>query len=529
MIVSYTGVHKHTARLVLVLAIAVLIAVMVFAPLSLTPVRAQGATTFPGLEAGRRVYDETGTSLTPEQTAALERRMNDVPADGVDAVVYVRALDATPDETLAQVEALQQAWVAETGANQDTAVAILINRNPDDPNDARAGIYVGSTFDDGNVPRDEQEAIVDEELIPPLRDGDVHGSFVAGLDRLERSIREGPPRDPFEDWSSDAGGSWFPWAGTGVSLAGLVSALAVFRNRQTTTIPDQEPTTTRPGDQTPALAGALALGGPQASAVPATLLDLAARDALDIVPESEGGAFGKPKVRLRLVDRGRVRNEVEAAVWELMDKRAENGVVPGEHLMKVAGDSKAVRTVVASQMRAAGWLDAGAVRRRAGLMVIGLLAVLIALFSLVVAIAGGMWLPVVSLVASAAVAAIALSLFAAYSPLSRTGQEAAIPWKAYRKGLERAAKDAAIPLDLDGVLADTVAMNLGSAMNDRLKGAYASGQVPRAFASSTDPDQGVAWWVTYSSVVAMNSAGSSGSGTVSGGGAGGGGGAAGST
>jgi len=527
MIGNHVGVHDHTVRAVL--AIAVLIAVMVIAPLSPAAAQGQSATTFSGLEAGRRVYDETGTSLTPEQTAALERRLSDLGAVGADAVVYVRVLDATPGETLEQVEALQQAWVAETGANQDTAVALLINRNPADPNDARAGIYVGSTFDDGNVPPDEQRAIVSEELIPPLRQGDVNGSFVAGLDRLERSIRNGPPQSRFEDWASDAGSSWFPWAGVGASLAGLVTALALFRHRQTTTLSDQEPTMTRPGNLPPALAGALSLGGPQASAVPATLLDLAARDAVDIEPESDGGRFSKPTVRIRLIDREPVRDEIEAAVWNAVAKRAENGVVPGKHLTKVAADRKDVRMAVERQMRAAGWLDSSAVRTKAGLMVIGLVAVLLALFSLVVAVAGGLWMPVVSLVASAAVAVIALVLYGAYSAFSRTGQDVAIPWQAYRKGLELAAKDATVPLDLDAVLADTVAMNLGSAMNDRLKVAHESGQMLRAFTSRSNPDRGVASWTTYSSIVTMASSGGSGSGTVSGSGAGGGGGAAGST
>jgi uncharacterized membrane protein YgcG len=526
MIGSYTGVHKHTIQSVF--AFVVLIAVMVIAPVLTTPARAQDATTLPDLESGRRVYDETGTSLTPEQDAALERQLSDLMAVGADAVVVVRALDATPEETLEQVEALQQAWVAETGADQDTAVAILINRNPDDPNDAWAGIYVGSTFDDGNVPRDEQEAIVSEELIPPLRQGNVYGSVAAGIDRLESSIRNGPPKSTFEDWSSDAGSSWFPWAGVGAALAGLVIAFALFRNRQTTTLPDQEPTTTRPGNLTPALAGALALGSPQASAVPATLLDLAGRDAVEIEPESEGGAFSKPKVRLRLVDRGPVRDEVEATLWVMLKSRAQNGVVSSKDLTKVAGSS-AVRMVVESQMRAAGWLDAGAVRAKAGLMMICLVAVFLALFSLVVAGAGGQWLPVVGFVASAALAAIAWGLYSRYSGLTRSGQEAAIPWKAYRKGLQHAAKDAATPLDLDAVLADTVAMNLGSAMDDRLKAADESGQVLRAFASRTNSAQGVSSWTTYGSIATMTSGAGSAIGTVSGGGAGGGGGAAGST
>ena len=379
------------------------------------------------------------------------------------------------------------------------------------------------------MPRGEQEAIVDQALITPLRQGDVYGSVTGGLDRLERSIRTGPPRHRFEEWASDAGSNWFPWAGVGASLAGLVTALALFRHRQTTMLPDQPPTTARPGSLGPALAGALALACPQPSAIPATLLDLAASDALDVEPESAGGRFSKPTVRLRLIDSKPVRNEVEVALWTAMEKRADNGVVSSNSLTKVAGHSKDVRKIIERQMRDAGWIDAGAARNKAGLLVVGILGVLLTLFSLVVAIAGGVWLPIVSLVASAAVAVIAFGLYIAYSALSRTGQEAAIPWRAYRQGLERAAKDVVLPLDLDAVLADTVAMNLASAMDDRLKAAQVAGQVPWVLIARANSDRAVTSWITSSSIVTMTGGSSSGSGTVSGGGAGGGGGAAGST
>ena len=409
-----------------------------------------------------------------------------------------------------------------TGANQDTAVAILINRNPADPNDARAGIFVGSAYDNGNVPRREQEAIVDQELIPPLRQGDVYGSVTGGLDRLERSIRIGPPRDRFEEWASDAGSSWFPLGGRR-----CVAGRTRHRPRALQAPADDHASGSATDDGPTGRSWPRA--GPQPSAIPAMLLDLAARDAVDIEPESDGGMFSKPTVRLRLIDHGPVRDEVEVALWTAMEKRADNGVVSSNSLTKVAGHSKDVRKIIERQMRDAGWIDAGAARNKAGLLVVGILGVLLTLFSLVVAIAGGVWLPIVSLVASAAVAVIAFGLYIAYSALSRTGQEAAIPWRAYRQGLERAAKDVALPLDLDAVLADTVAMNLASAMDDRLKAAQVAGQVPRVLMARANSDRPVTSWITSSSIVTMTGGSSSGSGTVSGGGVGGGGGAAGST
>lgn len=54
-----------------------------------------------------------------------------------DVVVYVRELDADSDDTLDQVEALQQAWVAATGTDQDEAGAILINQGSPAPTTRR--------------------------------------------------------------------------------------------------------------------------------------------------------------------------------------------------------------------------------------------------------------------------------------------------------------------------------------------------------------------------------------------------------
>jgi uncharacterized membrane protein len=96
--------------------------------------------------------------------------------------------------------------------------------------------------------------------------------------------------------------------------------------------------------------------------------------------------------------------------------------------------------------------------------------------------------------------------------------------------LKAAAKDDAVSLDLNEVLADSVAMNLGSAMNDRLKAANEAGEALRAFTNPQGAYHSAAfpWWVAFSGTVATSS-GSSSSSVASGGGAGGGGGAAGST
>ena len=61
-----------------------------------------------------------------------------------------------------------------------------------------------------------------------------------------------------------------------------------------------------------------------------------------------------------------------------------------------------------------------------------------------------------------------------------------MPWKAYRDGLKAGADDPMVFLDFDQVLPDVIGMNLGSAMNKRLKEATEAGLGLRAFSSTMD-------------------------------------------
>lgn len=517
------------------LPLLILLIVTVLLGPTVATVSAQDAESFSGLNPDQRVYDETRSSLSADQGAELNTQLEGLLANGADVIVFVRALDATPEETLDQVEALQQAWVATTGTNQDNAVAILINRNPNDSNDARAGIFVGSTYDDGNVPEDEQRAIVDDELIPPLSDGDVFNSLSGALDRLDSSIRNGPPQSAFDQWSSDAGSSWLPWVGLVAAIPGAAAATAAYRGRQTTARSEMPPTTDRPDDLEPAIAGALVLGGGQPSAIPATMLSLAERGALTIEPESEGGKLSKPTVQVRLLDELLASSKIDRTLWSALVSKAEGNLVSSNELQKVAGDTNMLGPLVDAELRSAGWADGSSTGPRAWLVVIGLLAIGLSIFGIVVAASGGGWPILIGIVALSFVGIAALVMSAGYSPLTREGQEAALPWKAYREGLKRAAKDRTIAFDIDRVFVDAVALNLGSDFDDRLKEATEEGVTLRAFrdqqGQATAMSSGALfpYWIAYSTVFSSSSGSAATTSTVSSGGAGGGGGAADST
>lgn len=486
---------------------------------------------FEGLTAGQRVYDLTGTSLSAADVAALQKRLDVLRSDtGADVIVYVRELDADSDDTLDQVEALQQAWVAATGVDQDIAGAILINRQPGTDDEARAGIFVGTTYDDGNVPRDEQKAIVEDALVPPLRDGNVAGSLEAGIDRLSSSIRNGPPTDALDNFAAGPGSTWLPWSGLAVALAGLLGVALLFRGRATPTAEKQLPTTVRPDHDTdPALATALVHGAAQAGAVPATVLTLAARGAVSIEQEKAPGSNGKGAgtVRIRLVDPGQVRGDVEQAVWTRLAGQARRDLVPSKRLKRIADGPGATKHVVEDRMRANGWLADGTRGPRRGLVWLAVLGAVLMIGSLVVA-GGGAPLMLVTIIPAALLLVAGITAAAVYSRLSVAGRDAALPWEAYRDGLKASSKNEKAELDLDVLLPDIVALGLGPTFRKELDAATGPGSATtlRAFTSSTGQPGSAAFpWGAFTGSFASSSGGSA----VSGGGSGGGGGAAGST
>ncbi|MGB3770620.1 MAG: TPM domain-containing protein [Rhodococcus sp. (in: high G+C Gram-positive bacteria)] len=485
-------------------------------------------STFEGLTGGQRIYDRTGYSLSEAQTADLERRLTDLEAStGADVIAYVRELDADSDDTLDQVEALQQTWVAATGIDQDTAGAILINREPGTTDEARAGIFVGTTFDDGNVPTGEQEAIVEDALVPPLRDGDVAGSLNAGIERLGSSIRNGPPTNALNEFADGPGSTWLPWVGGALSVLGLGGIALLFRGRAKPTLAEQPATIIRPDHTTdPAMATALVHGSPRPSAVPAVVLALATRDALDIEQEKEPSWGNKGTIAVRLLDEGRVRSDEERAVWSMLAEHAVDGRVGSKELKKlVAQGAGGTKDVVNERMRENGWLADGTGRSRLALAGLAVLGFLLTIGGIVVGAAGSL-LMLVTIVPAVVLLVAGGAAAGSFSRLSVAGRDAARPWEAYRDGLKKQGKDEDAGVDLDAALPDIMALGLIADYRKRLEAATdsTSGTTLRAFASPAGA--AVFPWAAFAGVWGTSAGGGS---VASGGGAGGGGGAAGST
>ncbi len=490
------------------------------------------AEVFEGLTSGTRVYDQTGKSLTGPQIRQIQRKLDTLQAEtGADAIAYVREFDADSEETLDQVEALQQVWVKATGSDQDVAVAILINREPGTDNEARAGIFVGSTFHDGNVPTSEQEAIVDDELIPPLRDGNVFASLSGAIDGLDHSIRNGPPVTALNDFAAGPGASWLPWVGLALVVLLALAALQLYRKRAKPTRPEQEPTLRRPGNLNAGLAAVLITGAPQATVIPATILELAVREGLVIEQEESLKKNDDGALRLRLLNDQVPRDDVERHLWKELREQAEDGLVDSAKLQKLAQNTSGIHSVIKDQARLYGWLNDKAPRTQAWLLGLAVIAGVLLAGSLVV-VANGAPLMLISAMPALLLVVLCVVFATTFSRLSVPGLDAARPWVAYRDGLKKAGKDEAVELDLDAVLTDVIAFNLGGDFDKRLAAATdgTAATTLQAFTplggAPTGMPPAILPWAIFSG--AFVTSGGAGVG-VSGAGAGGGGGAAGGT
>ncbi|MGB6021477.1 MAG: TPM domain-containing protein [Ornithinimicrobium sp.] len=496
---------------------------------------------FGSLSAEQQVYDETGTSITAEAQATIEGRIREVERqDDVEIVAYVRALDASAEDTLDQVADLQQQWSSAAGVDEERTVAILVNRNPDDPEDARAGIYAGAELADGPLPEDDQADIVDQGLIPPLAGGDVAGSLVDGLAQLEATLQRDTTPNAFQRWAASAGGTWAPWVSLVGALAALMAALRIFRKRVSVTVPEQAPTTRRPGDLPPAVGGALALGGPAGSSLPATVIDLAGRGVLRIEPEPDGvpedqrdeeqakGAKVEA-VQIRLGEPGVLRAPVEKVVWRELAAHATHDVVRGKALAKVSQKTGPVRDAVRHEMTERGWINPEASRAKNSLGVVVALMILLVAADLVLLAAGEALMMLVGLIPATLVLLTAVVMIVRFSTLSGPGQQSAVPWRAYREGLVAAAKDPHATLDLDVAVPDLIATGRGAEIEQLLARAGERGQTLAAFAGlgAGQDTLMVPFWTVYAGAFMASGAGTAG--TVTGAAGGAGGGAAGST
>ena len=178
------------------------------------------------------------------------------------------------------------------------------------------------------------------------------------------------------------------------------------------------------------------------SAIPATILSLAERGGLMFEQESAGSRFSSPRLRIRLNPGAAPDDAIDRAVWVQLGKREEQGIVSSKNLQKIAGESGPTRKAISEVLSSQGWVSDSLSGSRNGIVWVSIVAGVLAFASLIITGIGGNWISVISAVALALVCIGGMVAYFSFSPLTRSGQVAAVPWKAYRSGHEVRAQAA---------------------------------------------------------------------------------------
>ncbi|MBX5446378.1 TPM domain-containing protein [Sphaerobacter sp.] len=475
---------------------------------------------------GQHIYDTTGL-LTPDEIADLEARAAAVEAAGAPIVVYLQARDASQSETEAEARALMDAWDVQSAPGAHDGVVMFFNLRPGNLRRGQVFIYAGEKhYDGGNLPESELQRIIDEEMIPLLRDNQTAEGIGAGLDAIAHSLTNGPPKQPVHKWLAR-----LVTAGR-FSIANIVSAavgmfmflvgLATYQARSISRSP-VVPTTKKPDDTPPAIAGALVSGRVIHHQLEATLIDLAQRGALAIEPAGGG------TVQLRLVDRSRIKAPFELALWTSLELASRGtGVVPGEVLGELWRFWGRARAEVRSQLEASGLFDREGISRRPVrlAMVVAVPVFLAVIAAESVAHGSSMSFGAV-LIALGVLGAMLLS--ARVPETTPLGQSMAVPWRGYKEGIVAAAYNRSAELDLDEALPYAVAFGVVDKLDKHIREASAAGWQPlwfnmtRRSSSSSGDDFYYYWQDFHRSTRRSSSSSSSSSDSASSGGGGAGG------
>jgi len=152
-------------------------------------------------ELKARVTDLTGT-LSADQRAALEQKLAALEARK-GSQVAVLVVESTRPETVEQyaVRVFERWKLGRKGV--DDGVLLLVSKN-----DRQLRIEVGYGLE-GVIPDAIAKRVIDEDIIPPFKQGNFHGGISAGTDRLSKLI-EGeampPPKRtaaPGSGWSTE--------------------------------------------------------------------------------------------------------------------------------------------------------------------------------------------------------------------------------------------------------------------------------------------------------------------------------------
>jgi len=477
-------------------------------------------------DSTRHVYDNAGV-LAPPEVADLERRAHAIQRLGHPVVVYLATKRRSYEETVDDARGLMDSWDVESRPGARDGVVVLINLRPGRPKRGTYAVVVGEELIQGRIPQQELDTIA-SEMRPRLRMRKFGEAIALGLDRIERDLREGPPPPPPPSPAQRFAGAVAsdpasPMNVASVAMAALGILLAIRWTPRRRESSFESSAAAPPSELPPALAAALANGHADAWGVAATILDLAKRGALAIEQEPEK----KEEARVRLLDATVARPGFERKLWEILEERAEAGIVSSPAMAELASESGEVQEEIRRSLVELGWFDPEAPRRRRPLM---LLALGLLMLTAVATILG---LLARSPNAAIGISALAVSTVVAFVSVSRvpdrtvSGDQAAAPWLGYRRHIRNLGRHPEMHLDIDTAAPYALAFGIGARLNERLRAASEAGDLPSWMGPSPAgaPSGGAGFytcWIAIHSSAAPSGGGGSSGGASAGSGASGG-------
>ncbi len=142
------------------------------------------------------VIDRTG-SLTERQITTLDgdlRRLNEL---GLPTLVYLRERDDQTNDDQAFAEEILNAWTTDTAEDANDHQVVLLTVDEDDPANSTIVYAAGAdAYPIRQLTAEGYQAILDDEALPPLQEGDIYLSLAYAIRRAINYAEYSPPSPP---------------------------------------------------------------------------------------------------------------------------------------------------------------------------------------------------------------------------------------------------------------------------------------------------------------------------------------------
>jgi uncharacterized membrane protein YgcG len=357
---------------------------------------------FPDPEPDRAVYDEARV-FRPETIASAEQTIDAIESrTGAEVVVYSQIVDygITTEEADAHAQALMNQWgVGRKGF--DDGLVILFDMDPSRLH-GQVQLYGGPGYRAAFLDNSEKQRIVDEDMLPRLRNGDMNGALTIALERVDANAT---PEHAAQLQSARQLDAAIGLVGAPIILIGLIgNALFAWLRYGRDPVYLDDPSIHMAGpppDLTPAAATFVVAGGSSRRALTAAMLDLASRGLIAF--REEKGVLGiKRKVGIQFeppagdptTEAQRARNAVRplGPAEEVAQRRlrtlakGDGGYIDPEELLKFGAAVDDFDRKLESHAMKMGWFREKPSKAEARWMARGVIAIVVGFVAFVAAI-----------------------------------------------------------------------------------------------------------------------------------------------